>query len=107
MRMSEHKDMKTPERQVRLWLEKREIPLERYRNLTSSAKVVLHNLVCIPTHTTTYTQRKDLYGKLCLPESIIAGRKSIDPTDFMPDEELKKFFTPVPPSETLSYLEKF
>jgi len=101
-----HKDDETLEREVRLWLKKKGIPCQRYRNLPTHNKAVLRNLICIPPHSTTYSQRKDLYKKLCLPD-IVAGRESIDPVDFMPDKELKKFFTPLAPSETLSYLEKF
>lgn len=105
--MPNSEEMRGCEREVFLWLDNKGIPHQSYRNLPTHNKVVLRNLVCIPTHTTTYTQRKNLYRTLCLSASIIAGRESVDPADFMPDEELKKFFTPVPPSETLSYLEKF
>ncbi|GAI08926.1 unnamed protein product, partial [marine sediment metagenome] len=45
--------------------------------------------------------------KLCLPESMVAGRNSIDPLDFMPDEELKKFFMPLTPGERLPDLYKY
>lgn len=103
--MLRREDDETREREVSPWLEKKRIPYERYRNLPTHNKVVLCNLVCTPTRRTTYSERRDLYKKLCLPD--IAGRESIDPVDFMPDEELKKFFTPLAPSETLSYLEKF
>jgi len=104
--MLRHKDDETLEREVSPWLEKKGIPYQRYRNLPAHNKVVLRNLICIPPHPTTYSQRKDLYKKLCLPD-IVAGKDSIDPVDFMPDEKLRKFFTPLAPSETLSYLEKF
>ena len=97
--------IETIHRHIRSWLKKNEIPYQRYKNLSNHYKVVLRNLVCTPTHPTTYNQRRELYKRLCL--SYIGGRESIDPVDFMPDDELSKFFTPVAPSETLSYLEKF
>jgi len=109
MKMSKHGDMEAIERQIRLWLEKRGIPQQRYENLQPFDKDVLHNLVCTPTHPTTYNQRRDLYRKLCLPESMVAGRNSIDPLDFIPDEELRKFFSPLPltPGEKLPDLYKY
>ena len=103
--MMKREDMEALERQVRPWLEKMGIPYESYRNLSASDKGVLHNLVCTPTHPTTYAQRKDLYKRLCLPD--IAGRESIDPVDFMPDDKLQEFFSPLTPSERLPYLYKF
>ena len=103
--MRKHEDNEALERQVCRWLEKKVIPYQRYRNLPPHNKEVLRNLVCEPTGLTTYDERKDLYKKLCL--SDIVGRKSIDPVDFMPDEELRRFFSPLTPSESLSYLEKF
>ncbi len=104
--MLRRKDDETLKREVSLWLGKKEIPYQSYRNLSTHNKAVLHNLICIPPRLTTYSQRKDLYKKLCLPDTV-AGKNSIDPNDSMPDEELKKFFTPLAPSETLSHLEKF
>ena len=104
--MTRRKEDEKRQREIRLWLEKKPIPYQRYRNLPNDLKDVLCSLVCIPTHLTSPLQRRKLYKKLCLPD-IVAGRDSIDPVDFMPDEELKKFFTPLAPSETLSYLEKF
>ncbi len=100
--MLRRKDDEAPAREVSLWLKRNGI-LERYKNLRSHNKVVLRNLVCIPTRPTTYSQRKDLYKKLCLPE----GKDSIGPVDSTTDEQRKKFFTPLAPSETLSYLEGF
>jgi len=98
------KEDEIPERGVSLWLEKHGI-LERYKNLRSHNKVVLRNLVCIPTHPTTASERKELYKKLCLP--YLGGRESIDSLDFMPDEKIEEFFTPIAPSETLSDREKY
>jgi len=106
MKMWKHEEMEACERQVRLWLEKRRIPQQRHENLQPSLKDVLRNLVCVPTRPTTYNQRRDLYQKLRLPESI-AGRDSIDPVDFMPDEELRKFFSPLTPGESLPDLYKY
>lgn len=103
--MTRRKEDEKREREVRRWLEKKRIPYQRYRNLPTHLKVVLHNLICIPTRTTSSHQRRELYKELCLPDT--GGRDSINPVDFMPDEELEKFFTPLAPSETLSYLEKF
>ena len=103
--MLRRKDDETLEREASLWLEKKGIPYQRYRNLPTHNKVVLRNRLCVPTRPTSYSQLKDLYKKLCLPD--ITGRESIDPVDFMPDKELEKFFTPLDPSETLSYWEKF
>ncbi len=106
MRMSEHEDMQECEKEVCLWLEKRKIPYERYMNLSTSNKTVLHNSACTPTHPTTYTQREELYLELCLPESR-AGIKYPHSGDFMTDEERQRLFSPLTPSEKLDYLEKF
>jgi len=106
MRMSEHKDTEKYEQEVRLWLEKRGIPHERYMNLPTSNKVVLHDSVCPPTRPTTYAQREELYRKLCLPESR-AGIKSPHPGGFTTDEGRQRLFSPLTPSEKLDYLEKF
>ena len=107
MRMSEHEGTENCEQEVRLWLEKKGIPYERYMNLSAFNKIVLRNQVCKPTRPTTHAQRRELYKKLFLPDRIIAGRKSIDPLDFVPDEELKKVFSPLTPGEKLPYLYKF
>ena len=96
--MMESEDMKALERQVHPWLDNRAIPLQRYKNLQAHDKVVLHNLVCIPTHPTTASERRALYRKLCAQESI-AGRKAIDPVDSMTDENLRAFFSPLTPSQ--------
>ena len=103
MRMPEYEEMKECEQGVRLWLRVREIPYERYANLMPSDKIVLHNLVCKPTHLTSYTQREELYRKLCLS----GGRETSHPSYFMTDEELREFFSPLTSSEKLHYLEKF
>ncbi len=103
--MRSSKDNETCEREASLWLKKKEIPYQRYKNLPTHLKVVLRKLICIPPSTTTPRQRKELYTKLCLPH--VGGRDSPNPVDFMPDGELEKFFAPLAPSETLSYFEKF
>ena len=104
--MLRRKDDEKPERGVSLWLERPEnrTPYERYSNLPPYYEVVLRNLVCIPTRPTTHSDRKELYKKLCLP---VAG-KDFDPDDFVPpDEVLRKRFSPVDPSEALTYGAKF
>ena len=98
MGMSEHDDKEKCEQEVRLWLEKRGFPYERYVNLPTSHKIVLHNCVCTPTQPTSYSQRRDLYRRLCSP----TGRESIDPVDSTTDEQRKKFLSPLSSSETLS-----
>ena len=103
--MMRRKDDEIPERDVSLWLKNKGIPPERYFSLQPWEKKVLSNRLCVPPRPTSHSQLKNLYKKLCLPD--IAGRESIDPADFMPPEELEKFFSPLAPSETLSYLEKF
>ena len=103
--MTRRKEDEKRQREVRLWLGKKQIPYQRYRNLPNDLKDVLCSLVCIPTHLTSPLQRRKLYKKLCYPD--IGGRDSVDPVDFMPQEQIDKFFEPLAPSETLSYLEKF
>ena len=98
MGMSEHDDKGKCEPEVRLWLEKRGIPYEHYVNLPTFHKIVLHNCVCTPTQPTSYSQRRDLYRRLCSLGSI-AGRYSIDPVDSMTDEQLRTFLSPLTPSQ--------
>ena len=100
-----YKDKEIPEPEITLWLKRNGIPNQRYQNLSNNGKGVLRNLLCIPTRTTSSKQRRDLYNKLCLLD--IAGRKSIDPIDFMPDYKIEEFFTPIALSETLSEFEKY
>lgn len=92
-------------REITAWLEKRTVPANRYERLSSSEKSDLNNSLHIPSRPISYEQRKNLYRKLCLNE--VAGRGSVDPVNFLPDEELEKFFAPVSPSETLLDYEKF
>ncbi|GAF95147.1 unnamed protein product [marine sediment metagenome] len=99
------KDNEIPEPEITLWLERNGIPKQRYHNLSNNEKVVLGNLLKIPTRPTSPQQRKDLYTRLCLPD--LGGRESIDPTDFVPDDKIEEFFTPIAPSETLSEREKY
>lgn len=105
MKTSENEEEASKMQGIIRWLEKKGIPLERYEKLQIHYKTVLRNLVCEPTRLTTDKQRRELYRKLCLQD--IAGRESIDPVDFMPSEELIKFFKQLTPSETLNYYEKF
>ncbi len=105
MKTSKHEDMEALERQVNPWLMKKGIPYQRYDNLSAYLKVVLRNLVCIPTRLTTYTERVDLWKKLCLPDILRGG---IDLDDFVPpDEQLQEFFSPLTPSETLPHWKMF
>ena len=102
--MLRRKDDETVERGVGLWLMKKGIPYQRYDNLSAYLKGVLRKLLCIPTRTTSPSQRQDLWKALCLPD---VGR-NIDPDDFVPpDEKLQEFFSPLTPSETLSDFEKY
>ena len=103
--MLRRRDDEIPEREISLWLEREGIPPERYRNLQPHGKVVLRNLVRMPTRPTTTRERKELYKNLCLP--YLVGKDSIDPVDFMPDEKIREFFNPVAPSETLYDHEKY
>ena len=106
MRMLKHEDMEAVDWQVSVWLEKRGIPHQSYRNLPTSDKVVLRNLVCMPSQPTTYNQRRDLYRRLCLPGGV-AGRESSDSVEPMPDEERRRFFSPLTPGERLPNLYKY
>jgi len=106
MEESKHEDIESLERKVRPWLEKRGIPIQRYRNLPTNDKTKLHNLVCTPTPTSSYLEREKLYRKLC-SQGGTAGRDARDPVSFVPHEEIDKFFSPLTSGEKLSYLEKF
>ncbi len=88
--MTRRQDYETHEREIRLWLESNEIPYQRYRDLPTHNKVVLCNMICIPTRSTTYREPIALYKKLCLPD--IAGRESIGPDSFIPIERLANVF---------------
>jgi hypothetical protein len=102
--MMEQKLSEMP-RGIAAWLVRRAIPEVRYKRLTPSEKNDLANSLHIPSRPVTYEQRKNLYRKLCLTE--VAGRGSVDPVNFLPDEELERFFAPVSPSDTLLDDEKF
>ena len=99
--MSDQEHNEESEQEVRLWLRIRGFSYERYLKLSTHRKSVLRNLICTPTKTTTYEQRKDLSREL------VAGREAIDPLDSMTDEQRKKFFSPLTPSEKRSYFDKF
>ena len=104
--MLKRENDEAPAREVSLWLEKHGI-LERYKNLRSHNKVVLRNLVCIPTRLTTHTERVNLYKELYLQDKDMPGRDKYLDNLVPPDEELKKLFTPVAPSESLPHLYMF
>ena len=100
--MLRREDDKAPGREISLWLEKNRIPIERYINLPSHEKVVLRNLVCIPTRPTSHEERRNLWIELCSPDT------ARDINDLVPpDEELRIFFSPVDPSEALTFGAKF
>jgi len=102
--MLRRKDDEAPAREVSLWLERNEIPLQKYVNLPPGLKKALLGELSIPRRNASPTQREDLYKALCLP----AGGRDFDPDDFVPpDEELKKRFAPVNRSEKLSYWQMF
>ena len=89
-KMSKHEDREAREGQLLPWLEKMEIPLQNYRNLSFADKISLHNLLYSLTHPVSDSIRRDLYRKLCLPGTV-AGRSDnsstrypIDPVSFMP-----------------------
>ena len=98
----ERENMEALERQVRPWLEKMGISLQKYRKLPSPYNVWLADQLYGRTHLST-AQLSELYRKL----SLSAGRDSPDPMDLIPPEQLQKFFSQLTPSEKLHYLEKF
>jgi len=100
MKMLKHEDLEALERWIRPWLDKRRIPLQDYRNLSSSDKDLLHKLVCQPTRPPSDWQLKDLYQKLVLGERRTRGKGGIAPVPT--HEELEEFFMPLTPSERLS-----
>ena len=104
--MMKREDMEPLEQEVRPWLEKMGIPLENYRYLSPSYKVLLHGQVCTPTHPASEGELRSLYRKLHSSE-IRAEGYNVDAADFVTHEELQKFFSPLPPSETLSDWEKY
>ena len=106
-RMSKGENIEPNEQEVYRWLELRGIPQQYYENLSPSVKDIQRNLVCTPTRLTSPGQRKDLYQKLCLRE-MIAGRGPVD-GDYLipPDDELRKFFSPLTPAERLHDLYKY
>ncbi len=107
MGMLRRKDNEIPEQHVRPWLDKKGFPLKNYWNLLPYYKRLLHNQVCGCTSNPPPSdlELRNLYKKLCLPD--VGGRESNDTVEFMPPEELRKFFTPIAPSETLSDFEKY
>ena len=104
MRMSEHEDREQFEQEVRLWLDSRDFPDELCVNLPTYYKSLLHKLVCSPTQPVSDSQRRDLYRKLCSPGSR-AGRDSADPVDSMTDEQLRAFFSPPYPRQSIFHVD--
>ena len=86
------------------WLEKYRFSKKEYEDLSDICKTILHNLICLPACTTTANERKKLYKELFCPD--VGGRESVDPTDFVPDEEIRKILCLLT-NESLSDLEKF
>jgi len=97
MRMLKHEDVEALEQQIRPWLEKMGITQQSYMNLLSYDKNLLHDVICGRIRPSA-RQRRDLYRKLCSPETI-AGRDSMDPVDSMTDDDLTDFFRPLTPSQ--------
>ena len=105
MKALENKDMTEQEQEIILWLERRGIPSQNYKNISTFNKNVLRNLVCTPTRTTTYAQREELYRKLCLSGSR-AGKYSPHSSELMTDEGRQRLFSPLTPGESLPDLYK-
>ena len=106
--MLEQDDVEAIEREVRLWFKKRKIPPRAYMKLPLSDKVLLCGQVCGRTHADEW-QLRDLYRKLLLFQMRGAKAYSTEVnliTD-KTDEELREFFSPLSPSERLSYFEMF
>jgi hypothetical protein len=107
MRTSNREDMEALERWIRPWLKKMGIPRHHYTNLSSDEKVLLHNLVCMRTSSSSAAQRRTLYQKLALGEGRLDRRKGVASVDPVTDEAIKEFFTPLILSERLPDLYKY
>jgi hypothetical protein len=88
--MTRCQDYETHKRESRLWLERNEIPYQKYRDLPTYNKVVPCNMICIPTRPKPYREPIALHKKLCLPD--IAGRESIVSESFISIERLANVF---------------
>ena len=105
MRMLKHQDMEALDWQVRLWLGKRRIPLQDYRNLPPHCKVSLDDGVCGGTRPPSDRQLRELAQELHLSNLRLNGY-STSPVEFWTTEELRKFFS-LTPDETHEHLSKF
>ena len=92
MRMLRHQDMEALDWQVSLWLEKRGIQHQDYSNLPPHCNVSLHDAVCGGTRPPSDRQLRELAQELHLSELRLNGHSS-GPVDFMPDGELREFFS--------------
>jgi len=101
-----HDGIEALERQVLPWLNKMGIPLDNFRHLPDSYKILLRNQICKQNQPPSEWQLKNLYRKLH-PSQTRTGKNDTDPVNFMTSEELQKFFLSLTPSEKLHYLEKF
>ena len=107
MRISNREDIEALERWIRPWLKKMGIPRQNYINLPSYEKVLLHNLVCVRTSSSSVTQRRTLYQKLAPGKGRLDIRKGLASVDSVTDEAIKEFFTPLAPGERLPDLYKY
>lgn len=107
MRMSKRDDMEALERWISPWLEKMRIPRQYYISLPSYEKVLLHNLVCVQTGSSSAAQRRSLYENLVLGKGRLDIRKGVASVDSVTDEAIKEFFTPLTPGERLPDLYKY
>ena len=103
--MLKHQDMEALDWQVSLWLEKRGIPLQDYRNLPPHYKVLLDDVVCARTLPPSDRQLRELARELHLSELRLNGQSS-GPVDLIPHGELREFFS-LPAGERRRYLSRF
>ena len=99
MVISQNNNKVNCEREIRLWLDNREIPYQNYTNLSIYDKKLLQDCVCIPTRITSALQRRKLYSKLC--SSLELRVCSYSAVDSMTDEDLKSFFSPLSDHEKM------
>jgi len=109
MRITKHQDMEGLDWQVRLWLRKRRIPPQDYRSLPSHYKVLLHDVVCVPTLAPSDRQLRELAQELHLSQLRLDVRPNghaSGPVDLMPHDDLREFFS-LPADERRRYLSRF
>lgn len=106
MQIINQKDLQEFEEQVKPWLEKNRIPVEKYQTLLFHEKALLCNWLSDPNCPKSANQLTGLYEKLFGTESRFSssGEKA---TDSIRYEQLRKLFSPLTPSEKLPYLYKF